>query len=112
MAFSICTFLNLACKRSRCDYFMISKKKIIAIFPIVTFAIFIVAALGCATTSQTSRNNYPSSPTPSSSAPSTLEPTPFPEVACETCKGRKGYYLFDTWNTCKRCNGTGKEPVH
>ena len=41
---------------------------------------------------------------------STIQKTDFPSL-CETCKGKKGYYLIDDWYPCKRCGGTGIEPI-
>lgn len=57
--------------------------------------------------------NNSSSSTSQSSSETTLEKTDFPtSTQCETCKGKKGWYLFDVWEPCKRCNGTGIEPKH
>lgn len=103
------------------------KKIFIQVFILIGF---LVIAASSATTQNTpkhtsSSSSYsstdvgylPSSTTaPSNSSESNsflpAEPVEFPQPACKTCHGKKGYYAFDIWITCGRCGGTGKEPVH
>jgi len=87
------------------------KKTIRIIMQISLLVVFAVVALGSA------EANYPSSSSSSGSysspsySPPPLQRTDFPtQTVCSSCQGRKGYYVFDVWNVCKRCNGTGIEP--
>lgn len=91
-----------------------------------TFLQFGVMVLLVAIAAGSAQSNYPSSsssnrsypeytcpvPTPSSSSSSTIQKMDFPDPVCQSCKGRKGYYLLDIWYTCRRCSGTGREPKH
>ena len=92
---------------------------------ILLIVVFVLMAASSASTSSTGSSSYRSSYTPSSSysksSTSTgsssntqmqIKKTDFPDPPCETCKGRKGWYVFDVWYTCTRCGGSGKEPKH
>lgn len=79
--------------------------------------LFLAVAAGSASTNTSSTTK--SSSSYSYDHPNTLpeyKPIPLEKVdfpnPCETCKGKKGWYVFDTWVSCKRCGGTGVEPKH
>lgn len=75
--------------------------------------LFILLSLGSASSNNAQKSTYYGSVNNrTNSTNSYIEKTDFPDEPCHTCEGRKGYYLFDQWNKCKRCNGTGKEPKH
>lgn len=72
--------------------------------------LFVLLSLSSASSNNVQRTTYPDSTNGGTN--SYIQKTDFPDEPCHTCKGRKGYYLFDQWNQCSRCNGTGKEPKH
>ena len=93
---------------------IIMRKKTL-IIQIAILPLFGLIALGSSSSSNTGRSSYSGYSSPSytpSSGSSYIQKTDFPDEPCHTCKGRKGYYLFDQWYACKRCGGSGKEPKH
>lgn len=92
-------------------------RKKIFVFQVIIISFFCIIALASSSSSSTrsSSSSYysaPSSSSTSSSSKSYLQKADFPDPACSTCQGRKGYYLGNNWVTCNRCGGTGKEPKH
>lgn len=89
---------------------MKNRKSIVALAVLVCFAI---VALASASSSPSSRSSvYDTGSCVTTPSKSYIEKTDFPDEPCRSCKGSKGYYLFDNWVACKRCGGTGKEPKH